>query len=79
MHEPYTKNKQSNQGLQVGFSIVTLQVVHSPNVRYKLDFKGVPQQNVPCQLFSRLEDSRLPCCLFICNCCLRNIIKYSYS
>ena len=61
------------------FSVVTLQVVHSPNFRYKLDFKGVLQQNVPCQFFSRLEDSRLPCCLFICNCCLRTIIKYSYS
>ena len=60
------------------FSVVTVQVVHSPNVRYKLDFKGVLQQNVPCQFFSRLEDSRLPC-LFICNCCLRTIIKYSYS
>ena len=33
------------------FSVVTLQVVHSPNVRYKLAFKGVLQQNVPCQLF----------------------------
>ena len=33
------------------FSVVTVQVVHSPNVRYKLDFKGVLQQNVPCQFF----------------------------